>query len=79
MNIVDFIIGCLVLPAMVLVIIVSGVYIMTSIGNPGKVELGKKVLLAGIIGLIIVSAAHAFLQVWAPKLELPSPPPLPSK
>jgi hypothetical protein len=56
-NLIEFITKCLVTPALILVIVVSGVYIMISLGNPARVELGKRVLLAGIIGLIIIFAA----------------------
>jgi hypothetical protein len=57
-NIVHFIKECLVKPALVIIIIWGGIYIMISTGDPGKVATGKKIILAGIIGLIIIFAAE---------------------
>jgi len=61
-NIVDFILTCLVFYALIGVIIWGGVYIFISTGDPGKVEKGKRIILAGIIGLIIIFAAKEIAQ-----------------
>jgi hypothetical protein len=58
-NIIHFIKECLIKPVLVGVIIWGGIHIMTSVGDPGKLERGKKIILAGIIGLIIIFAAEA--------------------
>jgi hypothetical protein len=57
-NIIHFIKECLVKPALVAIIIWGGIYIMISTGDPAKIETGKKILLAGIIGLIIIFVAE---------------------
>jgi hypothetical protein len=57
-NVVHFFKECLVKPALVIIIIWGGVYIMISTGDPAKVEMGKRILLAGIIGLIIIFVAE---------------------
>jgi len=57
-NIREFVTECLLVPALILIIIASGVHIMISLGDPAKVELGKKILLAGIVGLIIIFVAE---------------------
>jgi hypothetical protein len=56
-NIIHFIKECLVKPALIAVIIWGGIYIMISTGDPAKIETGKRILLAGIIGLIIIYGA----------------------
>jgi hypothetical protein len=58
-NLVHFIKECLVKPALVAIIIWGGIYIMISTGDPEKVATGKKIILAGIIGLIIIYGADA--------------------
>jgi type IV secretory pathway VirB2 component (pilin) len=62
-NIREFITECLLIPALILIIIASGVYIIISLGNPARVEMGKKILLAGIIGLIIIFVAQEIVNV----------------
>lgn len=68
-NIIYFIKECLVKPALIIVIIMSGIYIMTSVGNPGKVEMGKKILLAGVIGLIIIFGAATIRDLFEKYLK----------
>jgi sterol desaturase/sphingolipid hydroxylase (fatty acid hydroxylase superfamily) len=68
MNIVDFIMGCLVLPALILVILFGGIYIMISQGNPAKINIGRDAILAGIIGIIIIYVAQDFIQYWQSRL-----------
>ena len=46
----------------VIVIIVGGVNYATSQGDPSKVTKGKKVLIGGIVGLIIVLLAFAIVN-----------------
>jgi hypothetical protein len=71
-NIIYFLRECLVKPVLIGVIILGGVYIMISAGDPGKLEKGKKIILAGIIGLIIIFGAEAIADLF--KLGAPSPP-----
>jgi len=69
-NIIDFILGCLVLPALIIVIIIGGIQIMISQvqGNPGMVDKGKEAILAGVIGLVIIYIAQDFISEWQGKL-----------
>lgn len=46
----------------VIVIIVGGVNYATSQGDPSKVTKGKKILIGGIVGLIIVLLAFAIVN-----------------
>ena len=62
-NIVDFIINCIVLYALIGVIIFGGVYIFISMGDPKQIERGKNIILAGIIGLIIIFAAEEIVKL----------------
>jgi hypothetical protein len=71
-NIIYFLRECLVKPVLIGVIILGGVYIMISAGDPGKLEKGKKIILAGIIGLIIIFGAEAIANLF--KLGAPAPP-----
>jgi hypothetical protein len=64
-NIIHFIKECLVKPVLVAIIIWGGIYIMISTGDPGKVATGKKIILAGIIGLIIIFAAETIADFFS--------------
>jgi len=64
-NIIHFIKECLIKPALVGVIIWGGINIMISAGDPEKVATGKKIILAGIIGLIIIFAAETVADFFA--------------
>ena len=46
----------------VIVIVVGAVNYMTSQGDPGKIQKGKKTLISGLIGLIIVVMAYAIVN-----------------
>lgn len=46
----------------VIVIVVGAVNYMTSQGDPGKIQKGKKTLISGLIGLIIVVTAYAIVN-----------------
>lgn len=56
-NLKNFIKNCVVQPSLVIVIVVSGVYIMASTGNPGNIQKGKVALIGALIGITIVSLA----------------------
>ena len=58
LNISHFIKECLVKPALIIIIIIAGIYILISTGDPSKVQKGKNIILAGIIGLIIIFVAE---------------------
>jgi len=76
-NIIHFIKECLIKPALVGVIIWGGIHIMTSVGDPGKLEKGKKIILAGIIGLIIIFVAETVADFFSKYLAGPGPAPVP--
>ena len=46
----------------VIVIIIGGINYMTSVGDAGKVEKGKKTILYGVVGLIICALAFAIVN-----------------
>ncbi len=60
-TILSYIIGALGLVCVV-VMIVGGVNYMTSAGDSGKVEKGKKTILYGLIGLIICALAFVIVN-----------------
>lgn len=50
-------------PLVVVMIILSGVFYMTSAANPTRVEQAKKTLVGSIIGLIIVVLAYTMVKL----------------
>lgn len=60
-NIIDGIIAVVGIVA-VIVIILGGVTYATSQGDPSKVTKGKKIMITGIVGLIIVILAFAIVN-----------------
>ena len=60
-NIINAVIGVIGLVC-VIVMIIGGVQYMTSTGDPGKVEKGKKTILYGLIGLIICVLSFAIVN-----------------
>ena len=58
LNVVFVIIGIVA----VIVIIIGGVTYATSQGDPSKVTKGKKIMITGIVGLIIVILAFAIVD-----------------
>ena len=64
-NIGHFIKECLVKPALIVVIIIAGIYILISTGDPSKVQKGKNIILAAIIGLIIIFAAEEIANLFS--------------
>jgi len=65
LNIGHFIKECLVKPALIAVIIIAGIYILISTGDPSKVQRGKNIILAAIIGLIIIFAAEEIANLFS--------------
>jgi len=53
-NIYDFIVKMIATPLAVIALIVGGIFIMISAGNPNLLGNGKKILYAAIIGLALV-------------------------
>lgn len=49
--------------AAAIAIVVSGLYYVTSDGDPGKVKNAKSALIGAIIGIIIVAASQAILTL----------------
>jgi len=56
-NVFDFMIRWIALPLASLMIIAGGVMILVSAGNPGLAGMGKKTIIAVIIGLVLVFGA----------------------
>lgn len=70
MDIVNFLIGSAALVA-VAMIILSGYTLMTSAGNPDKVEQGQKMLTGSVIGLIVVLIAGVLVKFVLQLIGLP--------
>jgi len=56
-RIVDFATVDILFPIAVLMLVVTGVFFITAGGDPGKINQGKKILKATVIGIVIVLAA----------------------
>jgi predicted secreted protein len=56
-RVVDFVFLNIVLPLGVLMIVIGGVMLLTAAGDPGRINQGKSVIKAVIIGLVIIFIA----------------------
>jgi hypothetical protein len=54
---INFILYTLVIPLSVIFLIIGGVMIMISAGDPGRAQIGKQILLATIIGMVLAFGA----------------------
>lgn len=61
-NIIDLILGYSGVILMVF-IIVGGIFMLTSWGNTGRIDVGKKIITAGIIGIVIVFLAWTLVNI----------------
>jgi type IV secretory pathway VirB2 component (pilin) len=61
-SIYSFIVYTIATPLAVLALIVGGILLLTSAGNPTLAGLGKKTLWAAIIGLVLVFGAKAIID-----------------
>ena len=73
-NIYTFLVTDIATPLATLAVIVGGVLIMVSAGNPNLSGMGKKILYAGIIGMILVFCSYLIINwilgIIAPTLQL---------
>jgi type IV secretory pathway VirB2 component (pilin) len=53
-NIYDFIVWNIATPLAIIALVVGGIFMMISAGNPGMMGLGKTIVVAAIIGLVLV-------------------------
>jgi len=63
-NVINFILQCLTPIFAGLLIMIGGFYLLTAAGDPNRIETGKKVLTAAIIGLMIVFLARGLLTLF---------------
>ncbi len=61
-KILDFLVNTIAAPLAGVAIIVGGILMMTSAGNPNLMGLGKKIFWSAIIGLILAFAAKAIIN-----------------
>ena len=61
-NVVDFILGTLAVPIVIVALIIGGFMYLTSSGDPKKTEQAKKVVTSAIIGLVIALAAFLIVD-----------------
>ncbi len=61
-NIYDFLVTKIAAPLAVVAIIIGGVLMMTSAGDPGRMGIGKKVFYAAVIGLVLAFATKAIVN-----------------
>ncbi|MFA6190451.1 MAG: pilin [Candidatus Staskawiczbacteria bacterium] len=61
-DIYTFIVYTIAAPLAVIAIIIGGVLMMTSAGNPNMMSLGKKVFWSAIIGLVLAFGAKAIIN-----------------
>ncbi len=61
-NIYNFIVKDIATPLAVLAIIIGGILILISAGNPNLLGIGKKVLYSAIIGLVLVWCSYLIIN-----------------
>ncbi|PJE64509.1 MAG: hypothetical protein COU90_01555 [Candidatus Ryanbacteria bacterium CG10_big_fil_rev_8_21_14_0_10_43_42] len=61
-NIIDFILFKFILPVAVISLLIGGILLLTSRGNPGQLETGKAALYNTIIGILIAFAAWVIIS-----------------
>jgi len=62
-KIYNFIVIDLATPLAVIAVIVGGVFIMASAGNPNAMATGKKILWSGIIGIALAWGSYAIIKL----------------
>ncbi|OGZ84880.1 MAG: hypothetical protein A2599_00495 [Candidatus Staskawiczbacteria bacterium RIFOXYD1_FULL_39_28] len=61
-NIYDFIVKFIAAPLAVLMLTIGGIMILISAGNPNLSGIGKKILWAAIIGLVLVFCSYLIID-----------------
>ncbi len=61
-DIYTFIVSNIAAPLAIIAIIIGGVLMMTSAGNPNMMSLGKKVFWSAVIGLVLAFGAKAIIN-----------------
>jgi hypothetical protein len=60
-NVYTFIVYCIATPLAVVALVVGGVFILISAGNPNLHGTGKKIIWAAIIGLVLVFCSYLII------------------
>jgi len=60
-NIYNFVVKDIATPLAIVAIIIGGVIMMTSAGNPGQFATGKKILFFAIVGLILAFGSYLII------------------
>jgi RsiW-degrading membrane proteinase PrsW (M82 family) len=55
------------------IIVIGGVFIITAAGNPEQIEKGKKIIILGLIGFIILLTASGIIALIRQGLQLRNP------
>jgi RsiW-degrading membrane proteinase PrsW (M82 family) len=55
------------------IIVIGGVFIVTAAGNPEQIEKGKKIIILGLIGFIILLTATGIIALIRQGLQLRTP------
>jgi len=63
-NIIDFVLVKIVFPLAVLLLVVGGAMFLLAAGDPGKVNQGKSIMKAVVIGLLIIVAAWVIVNTF---------------
>ena len=61
-NIYKFLVTMVATPLAVISILIGGILMMTSAGDPGRMGLGKKILYAAIIGLVLAFCSYMIIN-----------------
>lgn len=62
-NVISFLVFCIATPVAIFMIIVGGLFLIFSAGNPERIGVGKKILLAAIIGLMLMYMAYGIVKL----------------
>lgn len=63
-NLVEFVLVVIVPPVAALLIMYGGITFFTATGDPGKVEKGKKIIVAALVGIVIIYGAHFLVTMF---------------
>jgi hypothetical protein len=61
-HIINFLLYVIALPLLIVVLLAGGIIWLTGAGNPSRIEQGKKLIFAGIIGILIAFVAWLIID-----------------
>ena len=71
-NLIKFALFALILPVCVIAFITAGIFLLSSVGNPQRIERGKKIFLYALWGLILAFVAFLVVHIILVTLVDPS-------